>query len=153
MVCGNGGENMSESCPLPSRTSRSLWKEPGMTNTPQNSWHSRQRVMHVIIKIAAECWGSREEAKVNARWGDWGKVHNWTGHWELCVGKWMGFQNTELNERVWQHEGISLEHLSAGGGSYPNSAVNILQGCFPWYCVWPLYPELGFAEFVCLFCP
>lgn len=30
----------------------------------------------------------------------------------LCVGKWMGCRNAELNGRILQHGGIFLEHLS-----------------------------------------
>ena len=149
MVCGDEVEKVSGSRPLPSRSSRSPWWGAGMTNTHPNSCHSRWRVMRVIIKKSAKCWGSREEAEVKGRWEDWGRVHNWTDS-ELCVGKWMGFQKAELNGRALPHGGIFLEHLPV----WEMGAFRSLQSTFSkdiFHCiVWSLYPELRFEGFVCL---
>lgn len=78
--------------------------------------------------------GKQEETTVNARWEDWGKVHI-RADAERCVGKWMGFQESELHGRELQPRGVSLEHLSMREEGAFKSAANILQGCFCSLCV------------------
>ena len=132
---------MSESWPLLSRSSGSPWWGAGMINTHQNSWHSRQRVMHAIIKKSAECWGSREEAKVNVRWEDSGRVRTWTDS-ELSVGKWMGIRKAELNERALPHGCIFLEQLPLWDmEAFQSLPSTFSKGIFP--CA-VLDPELRF---------
>lgn len=110
-----------------------------VTNTHINSWCSTY-VLHIIIKIAAECQGSREEAKVNARWGDWRKVHHWTDS-EFCVGKCMEFQKAEFNGRVFCQGDISLEYLSVQEVGAFQTPVHLFQRYFSLYYVWSPYPR------------
>lgn len=143
-VCGREEEKISESYSCP-QGAHGLPGGKQEWQTPPKIADARDRVMIFIIKTAARCWGSSEEAKTNARWQDWGKVHIWADS-EMWVGKWMGFQESELHGRELQPRGVSLEHLSMQEEGAFNSAANILQECFCLHYVWPLCPELGFGD-------
>ena len=150
MICDDERDRVSESWPLPSRSSGSPWWGAGITNTHQNSWHSRQRVMHVIIKKSAESWGSREEAKANASWEDSGRVHSWTDFWVVCGemdGNSKGRAQWE-SMAAWMH--FPRTAPSLGYGSILVPEVNIVLGHFPLCWSWSKAKVWGIHVFTLL---